>query len=105
TRGQVLDCDAGGEDRAVSKALRVPARVDRDPVTAAGQLPGQRADAGGLGAEARVVMLTPLDERAAVVCDEGDPHHEPPGDSRGSRRQLEEPAGCERRKAHPYSTP
>ena len=52
---------------------RVPAGVDGDPVPELGQGPRVRGDAGCLR---KWVLAVAPGERAAVVGDEGDPHHD-----------------------------
>ena len=72
-RGDVLDGHPRGEDRAAGQRARVPPGVDGDPVPELGQPPRVRGDAGGLGHR---LLAGGRGERAAVVSDEGDPHHD-----------------------------
>ncbi len=71
-RGHMLNREPGGEDCAAGQRARVPAGVDGDAVAQAGQRLRERGYARGLS------VCSGICESAAVVCDEGDPHHEPP---------------------------
>jgi len=71
--GHVLDGHPRRENRAAGQPARVPAGVDGDPVPELGQGPRVRGDAGCLR---KWVLAVAPGERAAVVGDEGDPHHD-----------------------------
>ncbi len=71
--GQMLNGHATGQDRAARKLGRVLARVDGHAVIQAGQGLCQRCHRRRTGVCVRVPRGG---QRAAVLSDEGDPHHD-----------------------------